>query len=419
MAAGIISANINRTDPLKSIVGYNAEKTAVDPTKETVQGQVSNVINKNSDVMKLASTRAKQGMAGRGLLNSSIAVQAGQAAVLDAALPIAQQDAATYTRNKEANQNAGNQALQFTAGSQNQGALQQLTGNQNLESIGAQGEQQRLNIGAQTAGESQLIKERGEIDIALQTADAATKERLLNRQAEIDTNLQQLRGTQESQLVRERGEIEKQLQTADASTRERLLNRQAEIDTGLQQLRGQQETSLQTQRGQQESQLVQERGEIEKQLQTADIASREGLLTRQAQIDREMQELRGSQETGLQEMRGTQATELAAIENENQRLLQSSQNASALYQTHVQAINAILTNPDIPLAQKSELIRRQNELLRSGLAVAGGITEQNFGDLLNFGADGRRPPSQITSPSQGAMEDYYQQQQQQQQQQQG
>jgi hypothetical protein len=51
----------------------------------------------------------------RGLLNSSLAVGAGQSALYDAALPIAQQDAQTFTQAGLSNQQARNTADQFNA----------------------------------------------------------------------------------------------------------------------------------------------------------------------------------------------------------------------------------------------------------------------------------------------------------------
>src|SRR3990167_22650 len=84
------------------------ERTTVDPATDTVQGQVEGIIAKDSPLMQLAGTRAKQAANSRGLLNSSMAVQAGEAAVIDAAMPMATQDANTFTRNKELNQAAEN-----------------------------------------------------------------------------------------------------------------------------------------------------------------------------------------------------------------------------------------------------------------------------------------------------------------------
>lgn len=70
---------------------------------QTVQGQVKSIIDQNSPLMQQAETRSLQNMNTRGLINSSMAVGAGQAAVLDAAMPIASQDASTYAKNASDN----------------------------------------------------------------------------------------------------------------------------------------------------------------------------------------------------------------------------------------------------------------------------------------------------------------------------
>ncbi|MES2942931.1 MAG: hypothetical protein V4772_08685 [Pseudomonadota bacterium] len=122
----------------------DAAKWDVAPN-QTVQSQVQSIIDKNSPLMQQAETRALQKTNARGLLNSSIAVGAGQGAVLDAATPIATTDAQTYanaaqtnTANTQqanlANQNSTNTAGQFNAGANNAVNLQnsQLQTNVNL-----------------------------------------------------------------------------------------------------------------------------------------------------------------------------------------------------------------------------------------------------------------------------------------------
>lgn len=77
-------------------------------TNETVQGQVKSIVDQNSPLMQQAATRADQQMNKRGLLNSSMAVGAGQAALYDAALPIASADAATHVAAARDNTQARN-----------------------------------------------------------------------------------------------------------------------------------------------------------------------------------------------------------------------------------------------------------------------------------------------------------------------
>lgn len=112
--------------------GYTAEQLGT-PTQwnvdknQTVAGQVEGIIAADSPLQQLARTRAMQQQNDRGTLNTSMAIQAAQAANLDAALPIAQADAALQGRaaaynSDTANQFAGknvdaaNAALSTTAG---------------------------------------------------------------------------------------------------------------------------------------------------------------------------------------------------------------------------------------------------------------------------------------------------------------
>jgi hypothetical protein len=96
--------------------GYSATdataSTWTPDSKATVQGQIKDITASDSPLMQQAATRGLQQANRRGLGNSSMAVQAGQAALYDAALPIAQQDANTFS-------NAG----QFNAQNQTQVAL--------------------------------------------------------------------------------------------------------------------------------------------------------------------------------------------------------------------------------------------------------------------------------------------------------
>ena len=93
---------------------YDPQKYAVS-NEGTVQGQIKNVIADDSPLMQQARTRANQDAQQRGLLSSSLAVGAGQQAVLNAALPIAQQDASIYNTAMTNTANAQNAARQFSA----------------------------------------------------------------------------------------------------------------------------------------------------------------------------------------------------------------------------------------------------------------------------------------------------------------
>lgn len=76
---------------------------------QTVESRSAGIIASNSPLMQLAETRANQQANSRGLINSSMAVGAGQTAVLDKATQIAGQDAATSANAALVNTQAKNQ----------------------------------------------------------------------------------------------------------------------------------------------------------------------------------------------------------------------------------------------------------------------------------------------------------------------
>jgi hypothetical protein len=86
----------------------------VDPN-QTVAGQVTNVVKKDSPLMQQAQTEGMQQAQERGLLNSSVGISAAQDSVYKAALPIAQADAAQYSRAAGYNVDTYNKANEFNA----------------------------------------------------------------------------------------------------------------------------------------------------------------------------------------------------------------------------------------------------------------------------------------------------------------
>ncbi len=71
----------------------------VAPVDSSVSTQLNKVLGEDSPILQTARTRAAQSAEGKGLLNSSLAVQAGEQAVIESALPIAQQDAAQLNQS--------------------------------------------------------------------------------------------------------------------------------------------------------------------------------------------------------------------------------------------------------------------------------------------------------------------------------
>jgi hypothetical protein len=150
---------------------------------QTVQGQISGIIAQNSPLMQQAQSTALDQMNQRGLLNSSMAIGAGQQAVYNAAMPIAQADAATYAKSAGFNADAANTIGVSNTAAQNQAleanaARTQQAGLANQQSLNANvGKQMDEAFQAATANVDNATK------LQLQTIDANTRISLSNTEA--------------------------------------------------------------------------------------------------------------------------------------------------------------------------------------------------------------------------------------------
>lgn len=123
--------NVGADGQLTGYQTYNAAQLG-DPTKwnvtseQTMQGQLGQIMSQDGMLMQMAQARALEQMNERGLSNSSLAIGAGQRAIAEVAMPIAQNDAGVHAKAagynadienifKRENVNWQNQALQFGA----------------------------------------------------------------------------------------------------------------------------------------------------------------------------------------------------------------------------------------------------------------------------------------------------------------
>lgn len=134
----------------------------------TVSGQAGNIVGQGGPLMQQAATIGNSMAAQRGLLNSSMGIQAAQNAVLQNATQLAQGDA-----------NALNQASQFNAQATNQ-ALGQNTANQ----------QAANQFNAQQGNAMSTWNLGQQNEAVMKTLDANNKESLMNIEANYKTLMQ-------------------------------------------------------------------------------------------------------------------------------------------------------------------------------------------------------------------------------------
>ena len=162
--------------------GYTATPYTV-PREATVQDRVREIVGEDSTLLQQARQRATQEANARGLVNSSLAVGAGQQAVIAQALPIAQQDAQTYANAATNTTNQQNAAAQFTAGARNTvgmaNAQQENAARANNQQAAVQLANTRMNNEAQVAMANLDTQTR----LALSNLDTQTRQLLQTNQS--------------------------------------------------------------------------------------------------------------------------------------------------------------------------------------------------------------------------------------------
>lgn len=175
-AAAKSLAPFNPTSDM-SIQTTTPQTREVNQATETAAGQVNSLLANDNPLLQRARTLARQGMAQRGLVNSSMAQGAGVAAMVDRITPIAQQDAQTYSQRALANMEATNEANQFNVNQNNQLLSQGLNIAANKDLAIAQqtfqSAQADLERAFQTIQQDKSIKAQTDLQVAQQNFSTA------------------------------------------------------------------------------------------------------------------------------------------------------------------------------------------------------------------------------------------------------
>jgi len=155
---------------INTSISFKEPGSYIDNAKQTVSGQLQNLLSSDSPYIKQAEQKATEQAGSRGLLNSTIAAGAGRRAAIESALPIAQQDAQTY----------------------NQFALAKQTSENNLQTIQAEG----IVSGEITEQKAAIDRKNQDIQNAfttkLQSATDQSKTLLTDLQNTYNVNMQNL-----------------------------------------------------------------------------------------------------------------------------------------------------------------------------------------------------------------------------------
>ncbi len=423
---------------------YEPELSEVNQPTDTVAGQMETLLSKDSPYMTRARTSAMQYANSRGLVNSSMAAGAGEAAAIDRALPIASQDANTYNATRMANQGYTNRASEFGAGQKNAASQFNAAQGNQLSGMRVAEDIEKSLIGTRTEAQSRLMAEQNDfqrqmaqLNADLQTGQimpaqfeqqsALMQQQFQQRMAELgfSTQAQQQLVTLQSQLQQDMARLDAALQTgqlmpAQLEMQKALLAAQFQNQVGLMSIQSQLEkdmaqlnADLQTgqlmpaQFEQQkalleigagiqrdtmafQSSLAQQMAKLNADLQTgqimpAEFANQKALLEEQLAASSVLQEAQQDFTIALQSMRGEQAMDLANLEGQYKQLLQTNAGAATFFAEMSKGLAAILADPDSSQEQKDNGTDMIADLLRNGLAVMGGISDLDLTSLLDFG----------------------------------
>lgn len=112
-----------------------------------------------------------------------------------------------------------------------------------------------------------------------------------------------------------------------------------------------------------------------------------------------LQKLQGQQSLDLSTLQGQTQKDIANIENQSKRTMQSNDSAARFFSQISASIGDILKEPNIDVAGKQQLVQKQVDLLKNGLAVIGGISNLDLKGLLNFEGTSLAPTSPVTAPA--------------------
>ena len=253
---------------------FNPEQREVDAAKETTSGQLQSILQKDSPLMQLARTQATQGMAQRGLINSSMNQGAGVAAMLEKATPIAASDAATYSNRSMNNQAAVNTGGMFNAGEQNKFGLQ--TGAQQFATTERQAGQE---FAATQAGLER--QQQSQLQVAQQTFQGAQSN--LDRAQQLGLTDKSIEAQQALQKAQQ--DFTGAQSNLDRLQQSQLQTSQQTFQAGQSQLEREQQLALQT--GQQ--QFTAGQAQLEREQQSVILGAQQRFTAAQAELDRAQQ----------------------------------------------------------------------------------------------------------------------------------
>ena len=337
-------------DPNAAQVTEVADVTRTVQPEETVAYQLDQILQSNNPIIQRARTAGLQFANQRGLLNSSIAAQASQQAAIDAALPIAQQDARTFAEAA--------------------GQVTDIEGRSALQDAALGTEISRFNVSEENVTNrfnAESLNQAGAFNA--NAANTAIQNFLQREAARLLQDDQQLFTAQQNQ--------------ADRELRNYLQERQFDFQGSENAL----DRELQERLQKNDQEFRSGESALDRSFQAGERALDRTLQTSEAALDRALSQMLSNDRIAFEEWSQTNAQEWNAAQNALQREFDryrvDAQTASTVMYSTMESIAQIYADPNLNATQKQNAIRNVLSLANSTPALVSQITSGMQRDRQN------------------------------------
>ena len=302
--------------------------------KGTVAGQIPGILASGSPYMQAADLKGKQYVSSRGLINSSMGAEASQKAAIEAALPIAQQDANTFAT-------AGMKGFEGEVA----GALskQSIAGQ---SGISLQESRQRAGLSTQEAAQR----------AGLSTQEAAQRASLSTQEAAQQKKLTELQGLIQRDLSAQEAAQRLGLSAQEAGQVQKLAAYQADVQRGLSTQEAAQRAGLSTQEAAQAIALT---------VRQAGLIS--GLSEQEAAQEMAIKQFQEAATTSRQEAELTVNERISAMDLSSGEVKAVGSAVTLLGQTLSEQIGRVQVDPALSADAKTTIVNQLIDTYRANV----------------------------------------------------
>ena len=330
---------------------YTADQRNVE-SNQTVAGQMDGLLNKNSDYMKRAETKGLQVAGSRGLLNTDFAASAAHGAAIDAAMPIAQQDASTYANQSLTNQGYSNQSREYNATNDQNMTIQNMNADNAASQFNAASDQDMTRANMDSSNEANKFN-----------AGQTTQVNQGNQDAQNTASQYNASNSQQATLANQAANNRANEFNATSSQDMTRANMDSENAANQFSAANQQQTNLANQNAQNEANQF-----------NASADNRVSEFNATTAFNTWSQQAQQQHQVVMENLSGENKEKLIQVEMDYKRIIDGEKNASSAYQQAIDAMGNALGNSALSAKQQQRAVDEITSQLGAFLDFSQAIT---------------------------------------------